>query len=82
MALGRFQVYGGSFNVSLESFCLEEEQFLFSQSKLDAGSDLFDGFFWREWALSWLVHGAPLSYGRERSLCLSGVGNNPCDDQR
>ena len=49
MALGRFQVYGGSFNVSLESFCLEEEQLLFSQSKLDVGLDLFDGLFWREW---------------------------------
>jgi hypothetical protein len=43
MALGRFQVYGGSFNVSLESFCLEEEQLLFNQSKLDVGLDLFDG---------------------------------------
>jgi hypothetical protein len=55
---------------------------LFSQSKLDVGLDLFDGLFWRKWVLSWLVHGARLSYGRERNLCLSGVGNNPCDDQR
>jgi len=58
MALGGFQMDGGFLNVSLESFCLEEEQPLFSQSKLDAGLDLFDGFFWRAWR--WLAHGAPL----------------------